>query len=62
MLMSRYGVSAATPYLLVGLRLWLATLQPWLHAAIARTFGARWWRPRARGSPMTGTRNAEPRR
>ncbi len=38
-LMSRYGVSAATPYLLVGLGLWLATLQAGLHASIAGMFG-----------------------
>jgi Na+/H+ antiporter NhaA len=38
-LMSRYGVSTATPYLLVGLGLWLATLQAGLHASIAGMFG-----------------------
>jgi Na+/H+ antiporter NhaA len=38
-IMSRYGVSAATPYLLVGLGLWLATLQAGLHASIAGMFG-----------------------
>ncbi len=38
-LMSRYGVSRATPYLLVGLALWLATLQAGLHASIAGMLG-----------------------
>jgi Na+/H+ antiporter NhaA len=38
-LMSRYGVSSATPYLLVGLGLWLATQQAGLHASIAGILG-----------------------
>jgi Na+/H+ antiporter NhaA len=38
-LMSRYGLSAATPYLVVGLGLWLATLHAGLHASIAGMFG-----------------------
>ncbi len=38
-LMSRYGVSPATPYLVVGLALWLATLEAGLHASIAGMFG-----------------------
>ena len=38
-LMSRYGVSAATPYLVVGLGLWLATVHAGLHASIAGMLG-----------------------
>ncbi|HEX4976920.1 MAG TPA: Na+/H+ antiporter NhaA, partial [Nocardioides sp.] len=38
-LMSRYGVWRAAPYVLVGLALWLATVEAGLHASIAGMLG-----------------------
>ncbi len=38
-MMSRYGVAPTGPYLLVGIALWLATVQTGLHASIAGMLG-----------------------